>query len=129
MCAGHCSEVPVQISVTNSVSRLISDLDKSRHLTWTTTTSLLDSHFLVQALKFVPQVLAHALLQLKQRHDESESASCEGSVDMAQDENKSLAMDDKSHQSARSDFDDPLSAVSPRLTAVAKSKEELDENP
>ena len=86
-------------------------------------------NFLVQALKFVPQVLAHALLQLKQRHDESESASCEGSVDMAQDENKPLAMDDKSHQSARSDFDDPLIAVSPRLTAVAKSKEELYENP
>ena len=85
--------------------------------------------FLVQALKFVPQVLAHALLQLKQRHDESESASREGSVDIAQDENKPLAMDDESHQSARSDFDDLLSAVSPRLAAVAKSKEQLDENP
>ena len=107
MCAGHCCGVPEQTSVANSVSRLIFffiDLDKCRHLTLTTTI-LLDFHLSVQALKCVPQVLAHASLQLKQRYDESESASCEGSVDTAQDENKPLAMDDTSHQSARSDVD------------------------
>ena len=72
-----------------------------------------------QVISMIDEMVA--LLQLKQRHDESESVSCESGVDIAQDKSKPLAMNSESHQSARSDFDDPLSAVSQRLTAVVKS--------
>ena len=61
-----------------------------------------------------------SLLKLQQRHNESESVSCEGNVHISQDKGKPVAMDNESHQSARSDFDDLLSAT---------SFEELDENP
>jgi hypothetical protein len=67
-----------------------------------------------------------SLLKQEQTDDENKKTYCLDSIDRAEDEGKSLAIDIKSHKSGIADFSEQLDATGERLDAVSKSIAELD---